>query len=164
MREAYFAGGCFWCIGYCFERLEGVTEVESGFSGGKEVNPTYEDVKAQLTGHRETIKITYDENKTTYEELLNIFFQNVDLYDNEGQFIDKGHSYTLAIYYEREEEKETALRLLKLEEEKSHQEPCVSLEKFDKFYTAEEYHQHFALKNPEEFENELIASGRKDNK
>ena len=164
MREAYFAGGCFWCIGYVFENLEGVTEVESGFSGGKEINPTYEDVKAQLTGHRETIKITYDETKTSYEELLKLFFLNVDLYDNEGQFIDKGHSYTLAIYYEREEEKETAIKLLKLEEEKSHKKPCVAIEEFDKFYTAEEYHQHFAIKNPEEFEKELITSGRKNNK
>lgn len=161
MKVAYFAGGCFWCIGYAFEKLEGVTEVESGFSGGKEINPTYEDVKAQKTGHRETIKITYDENKTSYEELFKIFMFNVDLYDEEGQFIDKGHSYTLAVYYQDEEEKNLVISMLKQEENKSGKTPCVALEKFDTFYTAEEYHQHFAEKNPEAFEKELIESGRK---
>ena len=161
MKVAYFAGGCFWCIGYAFERLEGVTEIESGFSGGKEINPTYEDVKAQKTGHRETIKITYDENKTSYEELFKIFMLNVDLYDEEGQFIDKGHSYTLAVYYQDQEEKNLVISMLKQEKIKSGKTPCVALEIFDTFYTAEEYHQHFAEKNPEAFEKELIESGRK---
>ena len=106
MKQAYFAGGCFWCITSCFNQLDGVKQVVSGFSGGKEINPTYEDVKAQLTGHRETIKIIYDENKVSFEQLVKIFMDNVDLYDAGGQFIDRGYSYSLAIYYQNEQEKE----------------------------------------------------------
>ena len=112
MKQAYFAGGCFWCIASCFNQLDGVKQVLSGFSGGKEINPTYEEVKAQLTGHRETIKIIYDENKVSFEELLRIFIGNVDLYDAGGQFIDRGHSYSLAIYYQNEQEKEISIKLL----------------------------------------------------
>ena len=96
---AYFAGGCFWCITPFFKRFEGVKSVTSGYSGGDEINPSYEDVKKQKTGHRETIKVEYDENKVDYRTLLNVFFNNVDLYDDGGQYIDRGHSYTLAIYY-----------------------------------------------------------------
>lgn len=161
MKQAYFAGGCFWCIASCFNQLDGVKQVLSGFSGGKEINPTYEDVKAQLTGHRETIKIIYDENKVSFEQLLKIFVDNVDLYDAGGQFIDRGHSYSLAIYYQNEQEKEISIKLLKEQEKISKKTPCVSLEEFDRFYLASEYHQDFNLKHPEQFEEELISSGRK---
>lgn len=141
--------------------MKSVYEVVSGFSGGKEVNPTYEDVKAQKTSHRETIKIVYDESKISYGQLLNIFVHNVDLYDEEGQFIDRGHSYTLAIYYTSSGEKEIATKILDIEKEKSGKSPCVSIEKFISFYSAEEYHQNYNLTHPEEFEKELIESGRK---
>lgn len=161
MKTIYLAGGCFWCIASCFNCIKSVYEVVSGFSGGKEVNPTYEDVKAQKTSHRETIKIVYDESKISYEQLLNIFVHNVDLYDEEGQFIDRGHSYTLAIYYTSSEEKEIATKILDIEKEKSGKSPCVSIEKFISFYSAEEYHQNYNLTHPEEFEKELIESGRK---
>ncbi|MCR5422294.1 MAG: peptide-methionine (S)-S-oxide reductase MsrA [Bacilli bacterium] len=141
MKTAYFAGGCFWCISYTFENIKGVKDVISGFSGGDEINPTYEDVKAQKTLHRETIKIEYDENICSFEKLLKIFITNVDPFDADGQFIDRGRSYSLAIYYNDEEEYQISKQYIdKLKEERG-MEVFISLEKFKNFYEAEEYHQ-----------------------
>ena len=164
MKVAYFAGGCFWCIGYAFERLEGVTEVESGFSGGKEINPTYEDVKAQKTSHRETIKIEYDETKISYSTLLDVFILNTDPFDSEGQFIDKGRSYTLAVYYNSIDELETAKSKIDELEKESNKKVFISLERFKSFFEAEEYHQDFYLKHKEEFKKEMEESGRNNKK
>lgn len=163
MKNAYFAGGCFWCITPTFKEMDGVFEVVSGYSGGAEVNPTYEEVKAQKTGHRETIKIEYDETKVEFEELLDIFMSSVDPFDGEGQYIDRGASYTLAIYYEEEKEREISVQKIKELEESSGQHVFISVEPFQAFYDAEEYHQDYYLKNPEAFEKELIESGRKKN-
>ncbi len=158
--RAYFAGGCFWCVTPIY-KMYGVDKVVCGYSGGDEVNPTYEDVKYQRTGHRETIMLEYDPEKVSYEKLLDIFFVNVDPFDAEGQFIDKGHSYTLAIYYTSDEEKKIAEdRVNKLKAD-SQKEVFVAIEAFKTFYEAEEYHQDYYLKHPEEFEKELIESGRK---
>ena len=109
MKTAYFAGGCFWCITPTFQELEGVAAVTSGYSGGAEVNPVYEDVKYQRTGHRETIRIDYDPQQVSYPQLLQIFLDGVDPFDEGGQYIDRGHSYTLAVYYETAEEQNLAL-------------------------------------------------------
>ena len=154
---AYFAGGCFWCITPIFADTNGVISVMSGYCGGDEINPTYEDVKAQKTNHRETIRIEYDEDKVSYKQLLDIFFDNVDLYDDGGQYIDRGHSYTLAVYYNDKKEKLIVENKIK-EYEKT---VYVSIENYKEFYKAEEYHQDYYLKNPKEFEEELINSGRK---
>ena len=160
MKRAYLAGGCFWCVTPIY-KIYGVDRVVSGYSGGKEENPSYADVKAQRTGHRETILLEYDPARVSYEELLDIFFDNVDPFDPEGQFIDKGHSYTLAIYYTTEEERAiAAARIRKLEAE-SGRKVFVALEPFTAFYEAEEYHQDYYLKHPAEFERELVESGRK---
>lgn len=161
MKTAYFAGGCFWCISFVYESLKGVVDVISGFSGGDEVNPSYEEVKAQNTLHRETIKIVYDENICTFDKLLKIFIDNVDPFDSEGQFIDKGRSYSLAIYYNDEQEYQISKEIIDKLQKESKKEVFISLEKFKSFYEAEEYHQHYALKNKEAFEEELISSGRK---
>ena len=160
MKRAYFAGGCFWCMTPVF-REAGADRVVCGYSGGEEADPVYEDVKAQKTGHRETIMLEYDPAKVSYERLLDIYFENVDPFDAGGQFIDRGHSYTLAVYWSSEEEKALAEeRIGKLEQE-SGRTVCVALEPFARFYDAEEYHQDYDLKNPEAFERELIESGRK---
>lgn len=158
--KAYFAGGCFWCVTPIY-KIYGVDNVICGYSGGKEKNPTYEDVKKQRTGHRETILLDYDPANVSYDELLDIYFANVDPFDAEGQFIDKGHSYTLAIYYTSEEEKKIAEARIKRLEAESGKKVCVALEPFTAFYEAEEYHQDYYLKHPKEFEQELIESGRK---
>ena len=157
IKYAYFAGGCFWCISPIFVDTKGVKSVISGYCGGDEINPTYEDVKAQKTNHRETIRIEYDEDEVSYKQLLDIFFDNVDLYDDGGQYIDRGHSYTLAVYYNDEDEK-----IIVDNKIKEYKNPIyVSVEKYKEFYKAEEYHQDYYLKNPKEFEEELINSGRK---
>lgn len=161
MKNAYLAGGCFWCIGSFIEELEGVKKVISGFSGGEEVNPSYEDVKAQKTTHRETIKVEYDEKVISFEKLVSFFLESVDPFDGEGQFIDRGHSYTLAIYYNDLEEKEISEKLISDLEGKVNAKVYVSIEPFEDFYEAEEEHQSFHLKNPKEFLEELIKSGRK---
>ena len=159
--NAYFAGGCFWCITPIFYEIEGVKKVVSGFSGGDEINPQYEDVKAQKTMHRETIKVIYDEEKVSFKELLDCFLNHVDLLDGEGQYIDRGRSYTLAVYYTSEEEKTKTLNRLKEIEAIINMKPCVSVEPFKSFYEAESFHQDYYKKNPDAFEKELIESGRK---
>lgn len=159
-KTAYFAGGCFWCITPVF-KIYGASQVTSGYSGGDEVNPVYEDVKHQKTGHRETIAVTYDDEKVTYQKLLDIFLANIDPYDDGGQFIDRGFSYTTAVYYNDDAEKQAALAALKKLEEESSKAVKVAVEPFKSFYDAEEYHQDYYLKNPEAFEKELIESGRK---
>lgn len=160
MANAYFAGGCFWCITPTFQEMVGVRRVTSGYSGGEESAPTYEDVKHQRTGHRETIAITYNEGKLTYRELLDVFLANVDPFDEGGQFIDRGHSYTLAVYYQTEEERDDAQTAVETLEETSGKKVYVAVEPFKSFYAAEEYHQDYYLKNPEAFRKELIESGR----
>ena len=160
MKEAYFAGGCFWCVTPIY-KMYGVEKVICGYAGGDEVNPTYEDVKHQKTGHRETIKLVYDPGKVTYEKLLDIYFANVDPFDPEGQFIDKGFSYTLAIFYRDDAERETAEKRLSDIEASSGKKTYVEVLPYKNFYEAEDYHQDYYLKNPEAFERELIESGRK---
>ena len=161
MKTAYFAGGCFWCITPTFKETYGVLEVTSGYCGGDEENPTYKEVKSQQTGHRETIKIDYDSEKVSFTELFEIFLDGVDPFDSEGQFIDRGFSYTLAVYYNDLIEKGTAEKMISGLEEKSGKKVFVSVEPFKTFYNAEEEHQDYYLKHPEEFEKELIESGRK---
>ena len=159
--NCYFAGGCFWCITPIFSEMDGVENVVSGYSGGDEINPSYEDVKSQKTMHRETIKIIYDDNKVSFLMLLDCFLSHVDLFDDGGQFIDRGRSYTLAVYYNNQKEKELTEKKLIEIEKMTGKKPCVAVEKFKSFYDAEEYHQDYYKKNPKEFERELIESGRK---
>ena len=160
MKTAYFAGGCFWCITPTFQELAGVTSVTSGYCGGAEENPSYEDVKYQRTGHRETIRVDYDAAKVSYAELLEIFLSGVDPFDEGGQYIDRGHSYTLAVYYQSEEERLLASDAIEKLASESGQKVFVSVEPFSAFYTAEEEHQDYYRKHPEEFRQELIDSGR----
>mgnify|MGYP003331404197 CR=1 FL=1 len=160
MKNAYFAGGCFWCISNVFTSVEGVKDVVSGYSGGKEINPAYDEVKHQQTGHRETIKIIYDENVVSFRKLLEIFFDNIDPYDKDGQFIDRGHSYTLAIYFNNQEEEKNTNEFINEKQKLSKKKIQISIEKFDVFYEAEEYHQKWSEKHPQEFIEELKDSGR----
>ncbi|MBQ1640983.1 MAG: peptide-methionine (S)-S-oxide reductase MsrA [Lachnospiraceae bacterium] len=160
MQEAFFAGGCFWCVTPIY-KMYGVDQVICGYAGGDVVNPTYEQVKTQTTGHRETIKLVYDPARVSYERLLDIYLANVDPYDSEGQFIDKGFSYTLAIFYKNEAELEAAEAKIRALEAESDKTAAIALLPYKNFYEAEEYHQDYYRKNPEAFEQELIESGRK---
>ena len=161
MKQAYFAGGCFWCITPTFRETEGVRNVTSGYSGGLEENPRYEDVKYQRTGHRETIRIDYLPEQVSYERLLELFLCGVDPYDGGGQFIDRGHSYTLAVYYTDEAQRQAAQAAILALGQESGQQVQIAVEPFRSFYAAEEEHQDYYLKHPKEFEQELIDSGRK---
>lgn len=160
LQTAYFAGGCFWCITPTFKEMDGVVNVVSGYSGGAEVNPTYLDVKKQKTRHRETIRIDFDSAKVTFEQLLEIFLSSVDPFDSDGQFIDRGHSYTLAVYYCDEPQRRAAEAAVSALEAESGRQVFVCIEPFTAFYKAEEEHQDYYLKHPEEFRRELIDSGR----
>ena len=159
-NTAHFAGGCFWCITPTFKEMPGVTAVTSGYSGGEEIDPTYEDVKYQRTSHRETIKIDYDPEQVHFQQLIEVFLGSVDPYDPEGQFIDRGFSYTLAIYYLDPEQQATANRMIADLEEQAGKSVYIKVEPFKSFYRAEEFHQDYYLKHPEEFRQELIDSGR----
>lgn len=160
MQTAYFAGGCFWCITPTFRNLPGVTNVVSGYSGGTEANPTYQDVKSQKTTHRETIRIDYDPTQVDYRTLLDIFLNSVDPHDPDGQYIDRGFSYTLAVFYGDDSEKSLVeSRLARLEQETG-LPVYIAVEPFQNFYLAEEYHQNYDLKNPAAFHRELVESGR----
>ncbi len=141
-------------------RQHGVKEVVCGYSGGEEKDPAYEDVKSQKTGHRETIMVEYDPEKVSFEKLLDIYFSSVDPFDAGGQFIDRGRSYSLAIYYTSEKERALAAEYIERISRGSGKEVFVSLEPFTAFYSAEEYHQDYYLKHPKEFEQELADSGR----
>ena len=160
MNSAYFAGGCFWCITPTFQEMDGVFSVTSGYSGGAEVNPSYEDVKYQRTGHRETIAIDYDPDQVSFSRLMEVFLDGVDPFDEGGQFIDRGHSYTLAVYYRTEQERQCAELAIRNLEAVSGRKVFISLEPFSGFYTADEEHQDYYRKHPEAFSQELIDSGR----
>ena len=160
MQSAYFAGGCFWCITPTFKEMPGVIDVISGYSGGDEENPVYADVKYQRTGHRETIRIDFDPNVVTFQELFSVFLDGVDPFDPGGQFIDRGHSYTLAVYYLDKEQKNISQEGIAQLGKDSGKTVYISVEPFKNFYPAEEEHQDYYLKHPEEFRQELIDSGR----
>lgn len=159
-KTAYFAGGCFWCITPTFQEMDGVYRVTSGYSGGEEIDPSYLDVKNQKTGHRETIRVEYDPEKTSFPELFDIFLGGVDPFDPDGQFIDRGFSYTLAVYYLDESQRKVAEEGIRALEAQSGQPVYIAVEPFKGFYCAEEEHQDYYRKNPEAFRRELIESGR----
>jgi peptide methionine sulfoxide reductase msrA/msrB len=162
LEKATFAGGCFWCMTPPFEKLEGVEKVVSGYTGGHTVNPTYEDVTSETTGHYESVEITYDPSKVSYEKLLDVFWHQINPTDAGGQFVDRGPSYRSAIFFHNEEQKRLA------EESKK---KLAASGKFDKpivteilpagpFYPAEEYHQDYWKKNPIRYKFYRYNSGR----
>lgn len=161
VSSAYFAGGCFWCITPDFKEKNGVLAVTAGFSGGDEKNPSYLDVKHQKTGHRETVKVDYNPDIVSFAELFDIFLLNVDPFDENGQFIDRGHSYTLAVYYINDCEKQIASEKISELEKKSDKRVYINVEPFKSFYEAGQEHQDYYLKHPEEFACEIKTSGRK---
>ena len=148
INEAYFAGGCFWCMEEFFEKVEGVEKVISGYSGGKIKNPTYKEVTYSNTGHFETIKIVYDQDIINYKELLNLYWKNVDPFDSAGQFCDKGLSYRSVAFYKNQNEKIDIEGSIKNIEKKFEGKKVVTfVRQFEKFYPAEEYHQNYYQEN-----------------
>ena len=161
MRYAYFAGGCFWCVAPAFDPAEGVLSATAGYSGGEEADPSYAEVKAQKTGHRETVRVEYDPESVSYGELLDLFLAQIDPFDGGGQFIDRGFSYTAAVYPSCPEEREEAEKKIRALEERAGRPVFVAVEDFRSFWPAEEEHQDYASKHPEEYRRELEISGRR---
>ncbi len=146
-KKAYFAGGCFWCMEESFDKVEGVIKSISGYSGGKMKNPTYKDVIYKDTGHVETIEITYDPNKVSYESLVNVFWKNIDPFDKYGQFCDKGKSYRSVIFFKNNKQKKIIQNSVFEVEKRFNSKVVTMLWKFDKFYKAEDHHQDYYQKN-----------------
>ena len=147
IKKAYFAGGCFWCMEESFDQVHGVISTVSGYSGGHLKNPTYQDVIYKDTGHVEAIEITYNSNIVRYEELLGIYWRNIDPFDSVGQFCDKGKSYRSVIFYQTQLEKEYIDKSFKKLEKLFNNKIVTLIWKFDKFYPAEDYHQDYYEKN-----------------
>jgi len=145
LRTATFAGGCFWCMESDFEKVDGVAEVISGYTGGHKENPTYEEVSAGRTGHVEAVQVLYDPEKVSYKDLLDVFWRHVDPTDLGGQFVDRGQQYRTAIFYQNEEEKHLAEESKRaLEASRRFDKPIVTeILTLDGFYRAEDYHQDY---------------------
>lgn len=157
---AIFAGGCFWCIESDFEKVEGVKDVVSGYTGGESHNPTYKNHMAAR--HREAVQITYDPSVISYPELLEIFWRTVDPLDGGGQFCDRGHSYTTAVYAGSLEEMQQA-EASKTAIDKSKKLPSKIVTPIlpaQPFYLAEDYHQDYHTKNPLRYQFYRYRCGR----
>ncbi len=162
LDKAIFAGGCFWCMVPPFEKLEGVKEVISGYTGGHKENPAYEEVSAGTTGHVEAIQVTYDPSKITYEKLLEVFWRQINPTDAGGQFADRGSQYRSIIFYLNNEQKQLAEKSKEaLQKTGRFQKPIVTeLLPASRFYPAEEYHQDYYKKNPDNYKRYRYGSGR----
>lgn len=161
-ETATFAGGCFWCMEKPFEKLPGVISVESGYTGGVKENPTYEEVSSGVTGHAESIQVTYDPAKISYSELLDVFWKQIDPTDAGGQFVDRGLQYRSEIFYHTDEQKRSAEKSREaLEKSGVFDSPVVTrITPVSKFYKAEEYHQDYYRKNPIRYKYYRNGSGR----
>jgi methionine-S-sulfoxide reductase len=160
--EAYLAGGCFWCMEAAFEALEGVKEVVSGYTGGTINNPTYKEVTTGNTGHYEAVKIVYDPTKITYEEIITYFWNNIDPFDNGGQFTDRGEQYRTAIFYANKKELEIANKSKEILAADTKRIVYTDIIPLQEFFEAEEYHQDFYKKRTAHYESYTTASGRKN--
>ncbi|HPH87296.1 MAG TPA: peptide-methionine (S)-S-oxide reductase MsrA [Chitinophagales bacterium] len=152
LEVATFGGGCYWCIEAVFQRLEGVEKVESGFSGGQVKNPTYKEVCTGTTGHAEVIQITFDTTKTSFEEILKVFFTMHDPTTLNRQGNDIGTQYRSAVFYHNDEQKKAAEEIISaLNTSKAYPNPIVTeVSKLDVFYKAEDYHQNYYNENSDE--------------
>ncbi|MDQ0873888.1 peptide methionine sulfoxide reductase msrA/msrB [Paenibacillus sp. V4I3] len=161
-ETAIFAGGCFWLMEEVFEKLDGVSGVESGYTGGHKENPTYEEVGSQTTGHLESVEVRYNPNQISYDNLLQVFWRNVDPTDAEGQFANRGSEYQTAIFYKNNEQKELAEASREaLAASGRFKKPIITkIESASTFYKAEEEHQNFFKNNPISFKINLLGSGR----
>jgi peptide-methionine (S)-S-oxide reductase len=157
---AHFAAGCFWCAEHDFEAVPGVLSVISGYTGGGEPNPTYEQVSSGTTGHAESIEVVYNPHQVSYEKLLDVFWHNVDPVAVDAQFCDHGHQYRSAIFYSSPEEKALAEKTKSKVEAKLKEKVATEVVPSGKFWPAEEYHQHYATKNPIRYQFYRTSCGR----
>jgi peptide-methionine (S)-S-oxide reductase len=145
---ATFAGGCFWCMEPPFDKLDGVLATTSGYTGGDKVDPTYREVSAGGTGHAESVQVTYDPTKVSYEQLLEVFWHNVDPLDAGGQFCDRGSQYRTAIFVHDEEQRRLAEQSKQALDGRFDAPIVTEIVTAGPFYPAEDYHQDYYEKNP----------------
>ena len=162
LSKATFAGGCFWCVEADFEKVNGVVEVISGYTGGDEPNPTYEEVSSGDTGHVEAVQVVYDPDRISYEGLLDVFWSHVDPTDGGGQFVDRGPQYVTGIFYHDDEQKRLAEKSRKaLENSGRFDKPVVTpIQKLKAFYPAEDYHQDYYQRHAIRYKLYRWNSGR----
>ncbi|WP_188205961.1 peptide-methionine (S)-S-oxide reductase MsrA [Alkalibacillus aidingensis] len=162
LERATFAGGCFWCMVKPFDQWEGVHSVVSGYTGGYIENPSYEQVKKGKSGHYEAVQITYNPDIISYETILDLYWKQIDPTDPDGQFHDRGSQYRTAIFYHNDKQKilaEDSKR--QLEQSGLFSQPVVTeIKQAETFYPAEDYHQDFYQKSPEEYQEDREKSGR----
>jgi peptide-methionine (S)-S-oxide reductase len=148
LQTATFAGGCFWCMVRPFEAIDGVISTISGYTGGSVANPTYEQVSAGGTGHKESIEVVFDPEKVGYQTLLDVYWRNIDPFDGNGQFCDKGNQYRSVIFVANDEQKALAEAAKRKLEERFGRAVATDILPASPFYRAEEYHQDYYKKNP----------------
>ena len=148
--QAVFAGGCFWCMEQPFDALDGVLDTVSGYTGGHVVNPDYQEVSSGRTGHTEAIQITYDPDRISYQELLEVFWHNIDPVDGGGQFCDRGSQYRSEIFIANQEERKLAeISKQQLVDKGLFEKPIATqISEASTFYHAESYHQNYYQTNP----------------
>ena len=159
---ATFAGGCFWCMEPPYDKLPGVTATISGYTGGRKVNPTYQEVSAGGTGHAEAVQVVYDPKKVSYEKLLEVFWVNIDPTVKDRQFCDSGTQYRTGIFYHDDAQRKAAeASRAALEKSKPFKEAIVTpIEMAGAFYPAEDYHQDYYTKNPVRYQLYRKGCGR----
>ncbi|MBF0194968.1 MAG: peptide-methionine (S)-S-oxide reductase MsrA [Magnetococcales bacterium] len=162
MEKAIFAGGCFWCVEHLFDEVEGVTSTISGYTGGHKVNPKYKEVSSGRTGHTEAVEVIFDSEQVSYEELLRIFWVNIDPTTSHRQFCDYGEQYRPGIFYFNEKQKKLAVKSrVEVEKTKSFAAPILTeITKAGRFYPAEDRHQNYHHKNPYQYKFYRYNCGR----
>jgi len=161
-ERAVFAGGCFWCMEGPFDKLPGVISTRSGYTAGHVKNPSYRQVSAGRTGHTEAVEIVFDPNRVSFDQLLKVFWKNIDPLDAKGQFCDKGSQYRAGIFYQNESQQASAeSSLAMLKNSRRFQKPIVTeITRGSVFYPAEDYHQDYYLKNPVRYKYYRFSCGR----
>ena len=161
VAAATFAGGCFWCMEPPFDKLDGVISTTAGYAGGAERNPTYRDVASGLTGHAEVVQVVYDPGRVSYEELLRVFWLNIDPFAVDRQFCDAGRQYRSAIFPHDEAQQTAAEASRDAMSARFEEEVATRIEPLgDTFHPAEEYHQDYYLKNPLRYRYYRLSCGR----
>ena len=161
-QKATFAGGCFWCMQAPFDQLPGVISTTVGYTGGRTVNPTYQQVSSETTGHAEAVEITFDPKKITYEKILDVFWHQIDPTTVDAQFVDVGNSYRTEIFYHNEEQKKMAEQSKTFWDKKgTFKKPIVTqIVAAGTFYKAEDYHQSYYKTNAIKYKFYRSRSGR----
>lgn len=161
IKVATFAGGCFWCMEFPFDKVNGVIQTISGYAGGTEESPTYEQVSGNQTSHVEAVQVTYDEDVVSYQALLDIFWVNIDPFDNKGQFCDKGAQYRAKIFTHDSQQQQLAFHSKRQIEQKFKGQTVVTeVKPFTTFYPAEDYHQNYYKNNPIRYKIYRFGCGR----